>query len=92
MTTNNNGHARYYKLRCRELRKYVFHTVEEEGDVQTVTCLSCGDVYKFHIKDRNKIEMSLWKYFEKYNDDMTFTECEKRPKKRWGKNLLFFRG
>jgi len=84
------SYNRFYKLRCRVLRKHVFHGVKEEDGVQTVTCLSCGDTYKFHNKGRNKIEVSLWEAYEKHSSEMNLkSRPERRPKKRWNHKYLF---
>lgn len=84
---------KFPKLKCNKKRTHVFHGVKEEGDIQTVVCLSCGDTYKFHIDGRNKIEKSLWEKFQRDKDKVNLTPAPvKRPKKRWSRKFLIFRG
>ena len=81
------------KLPCRVLRTHVFHGVKEADGVQTITCLSCGDVYELHIDGRNKIEKSLWENYIKFKDQVNLDpSTSRRPKKRWNRRYLIFRG
>lgn len=84
---------KFPKLPCRVLRTHVFHGVKEKDGVQTITCLSCGDVYDLHIDGRNKIEKSLWKLYEEHKDKTDLSPTpRKRPKKRWNLKYLIYRG
>lgn len=84
---------RFYKLRCRVLRKNVFHGVKEDDNVQTIVCLSCNDTYEFHIEGRNRIEKNLWNAYIKFFDESDYTPRNNntRPKKRWNPKYLFAR-
>lgn len=88
-----SNYDRFPKLPCQVLRRHVFHGVKEENGVQTILCLSCGDKYELHKDGRNKIEKSLWEKYEKFKDEVDLSPPpEKRPKKRWNRKYLFFRG
>jgi len=84
---------RFPKLPCRILRTHVFHGVKEEGGIQTIVCLSCGDKYELHMEGRNRIEMSLWNAYEKFKGEVNLDPPpKKKPKKKWNQKILFFRG
>jgi len=84
---------RFLRLPCRIHRMHVFHGIIQNNDTQTITCLSCGDVFEFHVEGRNKIEQSLWDKFQKEKDTIDLSPPpERRNRKRWNKKFLFFNG
>lgn len=55
----------FYNLYCTKDRNYTIHKVENNGGIQTITCLFCGNVQNNIILGRQiTVEEALYKEFE----------------------------